>query len=496
MRPLITNKTFASVRPKLETYATDSYYVRLANSILKILMSKYNGNRILNVETLTHMALKVTWYFEDIVADMGIWRSFSELCQKMYGFPVPMYHDEEEYYSDEPSLNAIKYLVWDVTSEMHDDMTIYPDTGKLADLSNDIYTILDNEFENAPVNDDAKEGLKKFIKHSSNNFNDLRDVLYWINAGNYMTRNMSYLADVADAIEDLHVNVKNFTEGLKRYYVKTHFLFQYKTGPLALNAKEWLSDLARVYELKDEKQLIDDIEVHNMDTWQIEQKDDEWVHLKGVSDKEIDVHISELNMDDNLMKENDACIAQFIFFKGEWHLNGVIYPINTEGKFDELKADYMLKPGEQILSTEKMMKATKGRRLLYYKNVDEMMIDLKQMKLIAKDQTFPFVNKPDYEMPCFFINETDKKDNMYFGFNFEQNIKDPDNPYYDAKIAKEEAVTMLWDESIPSELIDWLIDQDFVPDIAKSKLFRSNSTKEQTRSDMHFMVRYLKRKKY
>lgn len=53
-------------------------------------------------------AITLTSYLEDVVADSGPWRMFSQLCQQMYGHPVPMYHKQEEYYPDEPSLNAVR----------------------------------------------------------------------------------------------------------------------------------------------------------------------------------------------------------------------------------------------------------------------------------------------------------------------------------------------------------------------------------------------------
>ena len=71
---------------------------------------------------LYHLAAStLACYLEDIVADSGQWRSFSALCQQMFGWPVPIYHDAtEEYYPDEPSLMAVRYLIYNAATELDD----------------------------------------------------------------------------------------------------------------------------------------------------------------------------------------------------------------------------------------------------------------------------------------------------------------------------------------------------------------------------------------
>jgi hypothetical protein len=58
------------------------------------------------------------------------------------GTPVPLYHDDEEYYPDEPSLAAIRFLVWHTANEMTN--TVYhADTGRIWDMAQSAYDLLD-----------------------------------------------------------------------------------------------------------------------------------------------------------------------------------------------------------------------------------------------------------------------------------------------------------------------------------------------------------------
>lgn len=45
-------------------------------------------------------------------------------------------------------------------------------------------------------------------------------------------------------------------------------------------------------------------------------------------------------------------------------------------------------------------------------------------------------------MNCMFIDTVDETNPQFFAQNLEQYIKDPDNPYYDAKKAKEICATI------------------------------------------------------
>lgn len=489
----ITNLVYANARPRRRPYSTDTYYVPLANKILKLLTSNYKGKDILNTETLGQIARKTTWYFEDIVADMGIWRSFSEQCKKIYGYDVPLFHDPEDYFADEPSLNAVRYIVWDVVSELHDDISIYPDTGKLHDISLEIFDILNKEFENAPVNDDGKEDIKAVIEHSYEGFDELRESLSWVLSNNYLARNFNYFKDENDAVDNLKEDFfKDLNNSMKRYFVKTSYYFHYKTGPLALLPYQWLADLARVNGMEKEQKALEGIEVLVTDTYHYTKKDDKWLHMESSHGKEFDILTKELNLPENVLESTDGCIGQFIYFKDGWHLNGLLAPHKYGDKFKEIKENVAAQESN-VLGTKNILEKTGGKYLLFYGNTREMIDDLIEKKIFAAGQKFPFEDNPNCLRPCVFVDEADPNNNLYFGFNFEEYIKSPDNPYYNEKEAKEDGATMLWERNAPSHFVDWLIDHDLLPDVAESKLFMQNSSAKDKKADMHFMVRYSRR---
>ena len=95
---------------------TDFYYAKVGNRLLRKL-SKNPAKQGLSEDVMMKMALKIALYFEDIVCDSGIWRSFVEKHQALYGKTLPFYSFKGEYYADEPHVRDIQLLLWDVMME-------------------------------------------------------------------------------------------------------------------------------------------------------------------------------------------------------------------------------------------------------------------------------------------------------------------------------------------------------------------------------------------
>ena len=119
-RILIADFTHAHPSGK-RAYPTDSYYTRLANSILEDFCNAGIDLEAKTESIFRYASITLACYMEDIVADSGQWRAFSDLCRQMFGWPVPVYHDkDEEYYTDEPSMMAVRFLIWHAATEMDD----------------------------------------------------------------------------------------------------------------------------------------------------------------------------------------------------------------------------------------------------------------------------------------------------------------------------------------------------------------------------------------
>lgn len=62
-------------------------------------------------EEMKRMAIKQTLYFEDMVSEIGLWHSFVQKHQQLYGKALPFYHVEKDYTLDEPHIEDVQFLL-------------------------------------------------------------------------------------------------------------------------------------------------------------------------------------------------------------------------------------------------------------------------------------------------------------------------------------------------------------------------------------------------
>ena len=107
-----------------------------------------------------------------------------------------------------------------------------------------------------------------------------------------------------------------------------------------------------------------------------------------------------------------------------------------------------------------------------------------------------FVDKKLDEQPVLFIDETSKTHVLQFFYGYTPCIADPDNPFYDPEYAKEEADEMLHDTSLSTALMQYLLRNNFLPDLNASAVFCHTATPSEKSSDTQFYLRYLRQEDY
>ena len=497
MREIITAQDIRLAHPNNCVCQTDGYYIRFANNLYDRLRG-FVGKDFPDKNFTKVLACKLTCYFEDIVADMGVWHMFSDACMKLYGFPVPMYHAEEEYYPDEPSLNAVRYLVWDVACELFPDRLFRTDS-LLLEMGQEAYRILDAAFESAPINEEGKAEMNNMLQYAGQGFTELREVLGWVLAGCYITSGHWLNEDMrakAKVINSIPV-FKQMATSMRQYFILSEMKFDNRIGPLALLPYEWLRLLAETTGNSDVAKLLGEIKVQEMDTYKYDpDSDEDPMTLENTRGKVIKVNRKELNLKPEIIKANNACVASFVFYKGAWRLNGVVVPaLLKDGEFESFKDDHA-KSHKKSLSADELLQKTDGRRLVFFKDADEMKhYLLEKVKFpanIAENKALSAL-----EAPCMFIDTEAKGEVEFFAPMIEHSIKSPDNPYYDAEKAKEDAVNILWNSNVTStNLANYLIEQGLLPDAETSSVFSQESTHEQRLGDMNFFMRTSRRRLY
>ena len=97
------------------------------------------------------MVLAVTGYYQDVVADSGLWRSFTRLHNLRHGSPLPHYGRGEDYIDYELNRDDVRYVIWwTIAGEVGPD-ALDPHDAELEALALAFHMLLDEEYEQAPV---------------------------------------------------------------------------------------------------------------------------------------------------------------------------------------------------------------------------------------------------------------------------------------------------------------------------------------------------------
>ena len=489
--------------PNKKAYDTDAYYTKLANQLLDDFKQLRLDFGEQTAPILRYTAILLSNYMEDIVADSGQWRSLSALCQQMFGQAVPMYHDENaEYYPDEPSFEAVRFIVWHAATEM-DDIWWNADDSSLKKMAMVAFDRLDRSFEQAPVNDELADDITDMLRRAGEDFQKMRPALIWIFKECYLTR--SYAAEKliekrikeADSMSNMMPE-----ESMRIFYAIMHSIFAYKVGPLALEPKEYVAALMRTKSMLREAEEMMDIEVLPMGYYKYTIEDNgQWIQMLRTNDKKIQVARDEITLDDVNLRQHDGCCAIFIKYLGTWHLNGIMIPVkDITSHWDEFvkdDPDYKAE-GKRDVTGEMLLKQSGGKEILYFKDTEEMK-DYLMKNMRYRPEHFDFLKEQDLtgKHPLLFIDKNAKKFALHFSFGFTPCIADPINPYYDAATAHKEAIEMFWnDKSISTEAILWLLERNYIPDIYEDALLSQENSPKQKQADARFLLRYMRRENY
>lgn len=133
-----------------EETSTDRYYYDLTVRMIKGAQSDSVTSSI-HEALIERAALCVIGYYQDMIADAGLWHGFTDECRRLYGVPVPFHDPSENYIDYELNRDDVGFLVWYSIAMYSDDRCIYPFRRDLVALTDLWFAILDEVYEDSPV---------------------------------------------------------------------------------------------------------------------------------------------------------------------------------------------------------------------------------------------------------------------------------------------------------------------------------------------------------
>lgn len=214
---------------------TDEYYLTLARYIDKL----WGSMRVfpeLDGRLRKQTVMALTGYYQDVVSDAGIWRSFVRMCRSLYGRPVPLYDAPDDYVDSELNPIDVQFVVWyALESGLGFHGLVSPFDSDLLRFAGQVYKLFDFLYDDAPF----AEGFKVLQELELDDSEQLRDISLasgWLFWNSYLLRPVSKYAYEPDVSEDEELSAEETLSDEGRLRIT----FGQPTGPLALFVKEWL----------------------------------------------------------------------------------------------------------------------------------------------------------------------------------------------------------------------------------------------------------------
>lgn len=492
--PFITTQDIRRRHPHGLNCDTDREYADFANRLVREML-QHPVSQTWSADYLLTVALKITLYFEDLVTEVGFWKSFVMKHQELYGKPLPFYTVDSDYNAEYPCAQDVLYLIWDAMLELQEDSLPNPENAGLSDLAGTLIHILEENFENIAIN----EQLHDFFYEACfcDDFYQLRQVLKWIYYDCYITSGR-FTAYYDEHQQDFFRNTLGAGERDAHYGAECLMAFNQKIGPLALEPKEWMSLFLRIARQKDKVADVEALEATDVHPFLLQSYDKEKVVLTDWEDKDMTIcrtdmfHVPERMLEDT---ETNGCLGSYAKYRGEWFLNGV----NSWGDITQTMEKWKEKEHQMekvgVSNYQHLMELSDGSPIFYFANFNEL------RKFLIEEMGF---SEENYQNPPFkgkvkniILFIPDEHGEMEFMFNNAESICDPRNPFYDRETAQKHALSIITNvEGVAGEFVRYAVSNNLLPDASLNSMYGEERGRELAQQNLDFLARTLRRQEF
>jgi len=236
----ITVTDFMQRQPNYPRVApTDQFYLWIALRLAKT-WDESPWLRHLDDDVRRDVVLAVTGYYQDVVADAGLWRTFISMHSQAHGVPMPHYGRAEDYIDNELNLDDVRYVIWwTITGEGGAELDPHDD--ELQALAIAWHQVLDEEYEEAPTPSQFT-ALVDVDPDDSNDVQRTYDLAYWLFWRSFLLRPSS-LAAMQAAMPQAHAIIASAAGADATpmlHQLNDQLMASTLAGPLHLSIGDWV----------------------------------------------------------------------------------------------------------------------------------------------------------------------------------------------------------------------------------------------------------------
>lgn len=314
-----------SFHPYEMPHQSDYYYLKLCNEIYNVLeYGEFPDEEIqISDEQKKDLACFITCYFEDVISRPGLWHAFITQVKELYGTYLPFFDpDPEEYYAEEINPVDIHFLLWYYLSMVFShDSVISPAICEWSAHSEQIFEILDREYEEAP----ESFNLKQFFRLSSGelDFYLVRDKLKWIMLDSWLHFFLGQeLSEMTEHLfRDDDEPIPEETRARYLYDTADSFILSRHTPLLARRGNEWLAyALGKEHPLH--KSLLEMGEKKSGFFFYMGKQGDNLLFQHIASGTELSVTTKSMDVPPHVKPGRSVTYSGFVKWRNEWWFSG------------------------------------------------------------------------------------------------------------------------------------------------------------------------------
>ena len=241
MKKSIFIQQWLELKPYNKQTSSDNYYLNLSNKLKNILYSPDSFILLMYIdkEDIDLLSCFLASYFEDIISETNIWKTFTRAHQEHYNKPLPFF-ETADYFEDEINVQDVSFLIWYFLNTIQMEKFISPFNDFISQTAERVMTVLDEEYEFAPENKELKTYYT--IDDNESDFYKVRNLIDTLLFKTYL-----FFPDTAlDLYErEQEVLQDGKDENLIHYLQETRdsLLHSAVTRLMGLKGKEWAAEL-------------------------------------------------------------------------------------------------------------------------------------------------------------------------------------------------------------------------------------------------------------
>lgn len=241
----ISAKEFMRMQPNTKKVTeVEKFYMLLATKLAK---HWDDSGRFTDMPDSEREAvvLAVVGYFQDVVTDAGIWRSFTMMHEHLYGTPLPFYARNEDYVDYELNLDDLRFIIWYALEGQHyRNFNLSPLNTEIEWLAGEFFRLLDEVYETAPeaIEYNMKTGVDPEDVEDANSIFELST---WLFYHCYFLKHASKIAIAKAHLEARDIYQKEGAGAVEKIQdLYDRVMLSQPCGPLALPIGEWVQMVA------------------------------------------------------------------------------------------------------------------------------------------------------------------------------------------------------------------------------------------------------------